>query len=279
MNRKHTAIGAAVLAIGLAVSLSACSSGSSAGSSASSSNSKGTLTIATTGNAAPFSETTKAGKLTGYDVALCTDVFESLGYTVKFQAVDFAATIPGVQSGRFDAVCSGVSETDERLADKDFMLTNPSIADGVSALILKSDKSKYKTVKSLESESAKMGRIQGAAEEDTINTYLGTTLPETQYPGATQAILDLKNGRIDALGTGYLSAGYYAKQDSKLAVIQPAISPIGDGVVLQKDADTLRKGFNKQLASMVSDGSLAKLQEKWFGISSIPGSEIAKPTY
>jgi ABC-type amino acid transport substrate-binding protein len=279
MTRKRTtAIGAAVVALGLAVTLSACSTSSTAGSSSSSS-SKGTLTIATTGNAAPFSETTSAGKLTGYDVELCTDIFTKLGYKVKFQAVDFSATIPGVQSGRFDAVCSGVSETDARLTDTDFQLTNPSIADGVSALILKSDKSKYKTIKSLKTEGAKMGRIQGAAEEDSINTYLGTKLPEAQYPGATQAIIDLKNGRIDALGTGFLSAGYYAKQDSKLAVITPEIDPIGDGVVVGKNATALRKGYNTQLAAMIKDGSLAKLQKKYFGLSSIPDSSIAKPKY
>jgi ABC-type amino acid transport substrate-binding protein len=262
MNRTRTTLTG--VAVGLVALLTACSN-----ASGSSSDSKGTLKIATTGNAAPFSQTTKSGELTGYDVEVCTTIAKALGYDVKFIAVDFAGTIPGVESKRFDAVCSGVSETPKRLADKDFELTAPTIADGVSALILKKDQGKYPSIKSLQTGGAKMGRIQGAAEEDTINSYLGTKLPETQYPGATQAIIDLKNGRIDAIGTGYLSAGYYAKQDPSLAIIEPKISPIGDGVVLQKDSKLL-DGFNQQIAAMRKNGQLAAIQKQWFGISSLP---------
>jgi polar amino acid transport system substrate-binding protein len=275
-TRPVALAGVTLSALMVAAGLSACSSGG--GSSASGSSSKGTLVIATTGDAAPYTETAKSGTLTGYDVELCTKIATALGYQVKFTAVAFAATIPGVQSKRFDAVCSGVSETPVRLADKGFELTDPTIADGVSALILKKDAAKYPTIMSLKTQSAKMGTIEGAAEETAIDSYVGEQLPATQYPGAAQAILDLENGRIDAIGTGYLSAAYYAKQDSALSIITPEISPIGDGIVLQQKSPLL-KGFDEQIAKMLTDGELAALQRKWFGVASLPGKDIAKPSH
>ncbi|MCW2529256.1 MAG: hypothetical protein JWM76_4116 [Pseudonocardiales bacterium] len=268
LRRSLTSI-AAVSAVAI-LALTGCSASSDSDDAGSDTASLGTLVFATTGNAAPYTLTEDDGTLDGYDIELCTTIAEALGYEVDFEAVDFSATIAGVEAGRFDGVCTGTTATDERKASTTFMLTEPTSTDGLTALV-RADDDAFTTIDSLK--EATFGRVAGSVEAENLGTYLGVDMTTgTEYPGFAQAIIDLTNDRIDAIPIGGSVAGYYATEDETLSFIEPFVDPHDNAVILKNDEDLL-DGFNEQIEAMRADGSLDALQEKWFGTATAPVSE------
>ena len=93
---------------------------------------QGALTVGTSGSAPPFSMTTPTGDLDGFDIEVARRLGEALDLEVNFEKLDFAGLLPGLASGRFDIIASGVTRTPERLASTDFFLLSPYIVNGVA---------------------------------------------------------------------------------------------------------------------------------------------------
>ncbi|WP_159500590.1 ABC transporter substrate-binding protein [Microbacterium sp. 18062] len=266
MKSTRTLIAALALTAACGVALAGCSASPDDTASTDGTESKGTLVFSATGAAAPYSYLDDDGVMDGYDVELCTTIAESLGYDVEFESVDFQATIAGVTAGRFDGVCTGTTATEERMNSTDFMLTDVTSTDGLTALV-RADDTAHQTLESLD--GARWGKTAGGVESDNLAAYLGITVDATEYPGFAQAIIDLKNDRIDAIPNSAGVAGYFATDDSELAVITPAVAEFNNAIILKNDEE-LRTAFNEKIAEMRADGSLDALQEKWFGVATAP---------
>lgn len=226
-----------------------------------------TLTIATTGNAPPISMVGPDGKLTGFDIALCTKIAEDLGLTANFIRVDFAATIPGLKANRFDAICSAVARTPARLASPDLFMSEPTI-ENFSTVMVRTD-SDIATVEDVRNH--KIGVVRGGQEGKLLEELFGGEITLTSYPGFAEELLDLKNGRIDAVAMNFTSASNHASHDPALKVITPGfvkegVSPYTHGIVVSPNQPELLEAVNARIAAMKADGSLAALEAKW-----IPG--------
>src|SRR5687767_7958600 len=70
---------------------------------------RGRLIAATTGNLPPNTFVDSNNQLTGYDVEFGRLVEKAIGVPVQFEKLDFKGIMPGLQTGRFDAVFSNVN--------------------------------------------------------------------------------------------------------------------------------------------------------------------------
>ena len=231
----------------------------------------GQLTIATTGNAPPMTLTRPDGSLGGFDVALCSLIAEKLHLKVKFDRVSFASALPGLQAGRFDMVCSSTGRTPQRLASPDIYMSDPTVKN-FTTLVVRSGDKRFGTVDV--AKGKRIGAVRGAQEGNVlVRTYFQNDVQIVEYPGISEGVLDLKNERIDAFAANALVASYFAKGDDALRVVTPGFaiegtSPYEHGLVVRRAEPELLAAVNKLIAEMKADGTFAKLEKEWLGMTS-----------
>ena len=95
-------------------------------------------------------------------------------------------------------------------------------------------------------------------------------LPEANYIGfktATDAFSALKAGRGDALTNDNTILSGFINSACGFRVLQDELSDEPYGIGFRQDPATraLRERVNRELATMREDGTLARLEKKWFG--------------
>jgi len=226
----------------------------------------GTITIATTGNAPPMTTVSTDGKLTGFDVELCRRIAEGLELKTEFVRVDFSATIPGLKAGRFDMICSATARTPQRLASPDLYMTEPTI-ENFSTLLVKAGT----TITTVADAKGKtVGAVRGGQENKLLADIFGSDITITTYPGIAEEILDLKNGRIDAIAINYVTASQHVKEDAALKVLKPGftvdgVSPYTHALIVSRSQPELLEAVNTELKRLKDSGELAALEKEWIG--------------
>ncbi|MHC3004670.1 substrate-binding periplasmic protein [Gordonia metallireducens] len=224
------------------------------------------VTVATSANYAPFTMVETSGDLTGYAIDIAEEMGERMGATVKFEKVDYKSLLQGVTTGRYDMSDGSVVFTEERAKQLDY--THPVASSGSVAMVRAADKAK---ITGLDSSLAglRIGAVDGSVQQQWAlanKADLGYS-DLVAYAGPSQAILDLKNGRIDAIVYDTINALYYAQKNPA-----DGVAPVGDSVNPSIVAATTKKGntelldrVNKALTEMYSDGTIGSLQMEWFG--------------
>jgi len=220
----------------------------------------GKLVFSTSGNYAPFTFADKSGKVSGYDVEVCEEIARRLDLKPEPKVVTFNQTIAGVEAGQYDMACTGVALTPERASSKSFKVTEPTGVGGTGVLVLA--KSSFQTVDDLRGK--RHGEASGASQGKDVEAAVDGDIKTTQYPGSAEQILALKSGRIDAMSVNALVAAYYAKNDDELRALPP-INPGSQVQIVSKKSQELVDAVNDAIDQMWEDGTLGKLQEKYFG--------------
>ena len=121
MKSRPFAIPLVALAV-LAIAAFAAGCGSSDDDTTGGGGSGGTLTVGSDIPYPPF-EQGKPGSYTGYDIELMEAIAGKLGRTAEFQDTSFDTIFRDLAQGRFEAVASATTITDDREETVDF--TNP----------------------------------------------------------------------------------------------------------------------------------------------------------
>ncbi|GGK42042.1 transporter substrate-binding domain-containing protein [Nocardia camponoti] len=232
------------------------------GDSDESASGKPKLVIATSGTFRPitFSD---GGKLTGYDIEAGTEIAKRAGYDVEFVSGQLSGLLPGLNAGKFDAVMSGLTMTDQRKQSITF--SEPYLADGTVAVV-KADNTKVKDITQLS--GLNVGVIGGSATQ-TVVQKVGGYAELKEYPGAPEGFADVAAGRVEVFAAGRIAAEDFVKNSPKGSEVKivgnvHAMMPAGVGLP-KEDKAGLKAKFDAAIAAMWSDGTLKRLQEKWFG--------------
>ena len=90
----------------------------------------------------------------------------------------------------------------------------------------------------------------------------------TQYETFTQALIDLKNDRIDGLLIDKVYANYYLEQEGELDnynIISSEFDGEDFAVGARKADKTLVKKINQAFKKLYQDGTFQEISNKWFG--------------
>lgn len=260
-----------ILVLSISV-LAGCGQGASESKSTSSSNNSskensldrvkkaGKIIIGIDDTYPPMEFKDKDNKLVGYDIDMANEIGKKLGIKVEFVPTAWDGIFMALQSKKFDVIHSSVSITDER--KKTMIFTEPYIYGG-NAIFVKADNT---TVNSQDDFKGKIIGCQvGTTAQDALSKISGMKEVK-KYNGMTEAFLDLKNGRIDAVVSDPQVGDYYiASQKDKFKKIKSLLSQEPIGVAFRKDDTDLRDGYQKAMDELKKDGTLSKLSEKWFG--------------
>ncbi|WP_246529531.1 substrate-binding periplasmic protein [Microvirga zambiensis] len=226
--------------------------------------SPGTLTIATTGNAPPMTQIGPDGQLAGFDIALCAKIADKLGLSPKFVRVDFAATIPGLKAKRFDMICSAVARTPARLESQDLFMSEPTIENFTTLVVKKGGA----ITAVADARNRRVGVVRGGQEGKLLEELFGSEITISSYPGIAEELLDLKNGRIDAVAMNFTTASHHVATTPEFLVVTPGfvkegVSPYTHGLVVSRGQPALLQAVNAQIKKMQGDGSLDALKAEW----------------
>jgi polar amino acid transport system substrate-binding protein len=201
-----------------------------------------------------------AGKNTGFEIDLMTEVAKRLGMDVKFTNIPFAGLFAAVQSGQIDAAVSSITITKKRLESVSFA---QPYYDSDQSLTVKAD-SGITNLAGME------GKIVGVDTGSTGDIWVTEHLAETKigtvnkYEGLQSAMLDLQAGRIDGYISDIPALLYYVKDKPQFKVVERIKTTEQYSVMFAKDAPLAGK-VNDVITEMKKDGTLAGIHEKWFG--------------
>ncbi|BFU60681.1 MULTISPECIES: lysine/arginine/ornithine ABC transporter substrate-binding protein [Rodentibacter] len=215
------------------------------------------LTFGTEPSYPPFEATTEKGELVGFDIDIAQAICKEIQATCHFKTQPFDALIPSLKAKRFDAVMSAIDITPAR--EKQVLFSQPYYDSSASYIALKG-KGNLATAKNI-----------GVQNGSTFQQYTVTETPQytpKSYVNLQDAILDLRNGRIDiVLSDTALLADLIAKEPNIEFIGEKVMNEkyfgSGVGIALHKSNKALQERLNQGLKTIKENGEYQKIYDKW----------------
>ncbi|MFC7776618.1 arginine ABC transporter substrate-binding protein [Pantoea sp. GCM10028869] len=220
-----------------------------------------TLRFATEASYPPFEFVDSDNKIQGFDVDLANALCKEMDATCTFTNQAFDSLIPSLKFRRFDAVMAGMDITPDR--EKQVLFSKPYYDN--SAIFI-AQKGKMADVAALK------GKRVGVQNGTTHQKYLSekhSDITVVPYDSYQNAVLDLKNGRIDAVFGDTAVVNEWLKQNANLAPLGEKVTDkdyfgTGLGIAVRQGNSELQGKFNAALEKIKADGTYKTIYSKWF---------------
>jgi len=222
----------------------------------------GKLVIGTSADFPPYefhSQVNGTDTIVGFDIAIAQEVAKDLGVTLEIKDMKFDGLLAALDSGNVDIVIAGMTPTDQRKESTDFSNIYYRAEQGV--IVRAADLAKYPDAASLK--DAMLGAQKGAIQVGIAKKQVKGMSDETQdnpqvkeLPKVADLVLELKNGKIDAVIVETEVAKAYVAANPDLAVA-PFVFPDSEGgsaVAVKKGNQALVDAVNATLARLESGG-------------------------
>jgi ABC-type amino acid transport substrate-binding protein len=204
----------------------------------------------------PF-EQGKAPHYTGFDVELMEAIAEKMGRTAEFQDTSFETIFRDVAQGKFDAVISAATITEEREKAVDF--SNPYYL-SEQAILVKEGSS----IKSLEDlEGKTVGAQQGTTGQELAKEKSGAS-EVRPYPEGPDAVNALKSGTVEAVVIDAPVAQNAVEKSGGVEIAEKVPTEEEYGIAVAQGETELLEEINEGLKEVEEDGTYAKIYKKWF---------------
>lgn len=255
MKRSHLSTLLAALAV-LALALFALGCGDDDGDESGGGGGGGeALTVGSDIPYPPF-EQGKPGNYTGYDIELMEAIAGKLGRTAEFQDTSFDTIFRDLAQGRFEAVASATTITDEREETVDF--TNPYYFSEQAILV--DEGSDIDSVEKLSGTT--VGVQQGTTGEEFVEEKVDEGELRS-YPQGPDAVNALKSGVLDAVVID-IPVAENATQAGGVEISAAIPTEEDYGFVVAENDKELLDEMNEALDELKDDGTFTRIYEKWF---------------
>jgi polar amino acid transport system substrate-binding protein len=212
----------------------------------------------------PF-EQGKAGEYTGFDIELIEAIGEKIGRTPEFTDTSFETIFRDVAQGKFEAVISAATITEER--EESVAFSDPYYLSEQAILV---------------KEGSDITGLEGLAGK-TVGAQQGTTGLELgkekanaselrPYPEGPDAVNALKSGTVEAVIIDAPVAQNAVEESGGVEIAEKVPTEEEYGIALAKDNTALLEEINKGLEEVIADGTYTTIYEKWFKLE--PPKEI-----
>jgi polar amino acid transport system substrate-binding protein len=211
-----------------------------------------------------------AGKIVGYDVELADLFCKSLGVKPNFIDTAWSGVIPSLYAKKFDVIMSSMSYTKERLERVAFSI--PYAEASQAMLVRAGDAGAIKAAGDLNGRvlAVKLGSPGQVLQEKMLATLKasgGSGFKELRvFDDHPSAYVALAQNRVDAvLNTIPTLAMVLKDAPGKYAIVKGIGADNWAGIAARKEDPEIVSFLNTELTRLKADGTLYKLQEKWFG--------------
>jgi ABC-type amino acid transport substrate-binding protein len=249
----------AALLVGVVSAIVVAGCGSSNNDSSSTSGSGGSAEPLTVGSDIPYPpfEQGKAGNYTGFDIELMEAIGEKIGRTPEFQDTSFETIFRDVQQGKFEAVISAATITEEREQAVDF--SDPYYLSEQAVLVKEGS-----TIKSLEELDGKtVGVQQGTTGQELAKEKSGAS-EIRPYPEGPDAVNALKSGTVEAVVIDAPVAQNAVEKSGGVEIAEKVPTEESYGIALAKDSTELLEEIDEALKELEQDGTYTTIYKKWF---------------
>lgn len=221
----------------------------------------------------PWEYKDETGTFVGFEVDLVTEIAARLGMETEITGMDFRALFVATASGRVDAVISSLTITEDRLKAQAF--TQPYYRGALGVGV------KGEGIATLDDLAGKkVGSIAASfpeawAKENADKLGFASY---ASYDTTANMLTDLRNGRIDAAVNDEIGLRYAFTQPGMRGLSVPIEVDTGDqfAIMMPKGSPHV-EAFNDALSAMKTDGTMARLYEKWFGVTPAADSLTLTP--
>ncbi|MBE3589702.1 MAG: basic amino acid ABC transporter substrate-binding protein [Firmicutes bacterium] len=219
----------------------------------------GKITFATDGAYPPDEFLDSNGQLVGFDVDLGKAIAKELGVQYDVKIVEWDGIIPGLVTGKYDAILSTMNDTEERRQQVDFI---DYISMG-QVIVVKAGNPKH--IQSLDDLKGKTIAVQtGTTNADEAKGIANANVK--LFDTFTDALLAVSNGQADATILDEPVARYYGKTaPDKYAVVGQPFNEAPVGIAIRKNQPNLKKAIEDALQKIHDDGTWDKIYAAWFG--------------
>jgi polar amino acid transport system substrate-binding protein len=202
------------------------------------------------------------GKPAGWDYDAWNEICTRLHCTPKFIETAWEGMIQAVADGQFDAGADGVTINDERKQKVDFSIGYVKVD---QRLLVRKGETRFKSIQDLaKDEKLVLGTQTGTTNYETAVKFLSEKRIKAfeQFPFAVQALIGKD---VDAVIMDETAGqGYMGENSDKVELIGPSI--VGDqlGFLFPKGSALVAQ-VNQALKAMSADGTLDKINTKFFG--------------
>nr|WP_163504006.1 transporter substrate-binding domain-containing protein [Halomonas socia] len=230
----------------------------------------GTFTVGTEARFAPF-EYIEDGEIVGYSTDIMEHIMAELdGVELIRMDLPWQGILPGLERERFDYVITSVTATPERM--QRYHLSAP-IADATMAILKRAGEDE---IGSPEDIGGKVAAAQaGSAQLEALEALAaeleeaGTPLADIRtYTGVDEAYADLGTGRVDVVIN---SLPNLLEAERTRPDVFEVVGTFGEPVYFSwagrrdDESAALNAFMDEQIQRLNEDGTLAELQETWFG--------------
>lgn len=221
------------------------------------------ITIAVENAYLPFNYiSATTGKPGGWDYETWAEICTRLHCSPVFVESAWDGMIQSVSQGQYDTAGDGITITDERKDMVDFSMGYIQIN---QRLLVRKSETRFASIEDIAANPALvLGTQLNTSNYETATKYLPeeTIKGFEQFPFVVQALI---TGDVDAVIIDEIvGMGYQGTNADKLELIGPAISGDELGFIYPKGS-SLRDIVDQALQAMQEDGTLAKLNLKYFG--------------
>jgi len=210
----------------------------------------------------------KNGNYAGFDIELAKYVSKKLGITVHFQPIDWDMKETELQNGTIDAIWNGYSATDERREKVAFTIP---YMQNTQILVVKKTSGIHSvedmTGKVLGAQNGSSGMLDFEEHPEVLkNRVKGGD--SDQYQSVNEAIIDLKNDRIDALLIDRVYADYYLTTEGitdEYDTIPSGFESESFAVGVRPADKKLLEALNQAFKELYQEGIFQQISQKWFG--------------
>lgn len=210
----------------------------------------------------------KDGNYAGFDIELAQYVSKKLGITVHFQPIDWDMKETELQNGTIDAIWNGYSATDERREKVAFTIP---YMQNTQILVVKKTSGihsvKDMTGKVLGAQNGSSGMLDFEEHPEVLKNRVKGEDAD-QYQSVNEAIIDLKNDRIDALLIDRVYADYYLTTEGiadEYDTIPSGFESESFAVGVRPADKKLLEALNQAFKELYQEGIFQQISQKWFG--------------
>jgi polar amino acid transport system substrate-binding protein len=226
------------------------------------------LKTAVDGTFAPHAMPKLSGGIEGFNVDLADALAKQLNMKITVDSAQFSGLLPALQAGTYDFIVAPVTVTKERAEN---LLFTEGYLNTDFQFITKTD---APDITKLEDLKGKVVAVNKGSAYDSwargLEEKIGWKVES--YGTQIDAVQAVLSGRADANVAGNTAIQWAAKSNPQIKLSYLYSTGLVWAIALRKDSAELRKTLDEAVECLKTDGTIAKLHEKWFGTKPAPGS-------
>lgn len=223
---------------------------------------KGELVVGMCPEYPPFSSRNADNAIEGFDADFAYALGDAMGVKTVIKDTAWEGLVAGLQKGDHDIIISCMSPEEATQASENVNMSKPYYQLN-EIIVTRSDSS----IAVKEDLAGKVIGVQANCTSDVAAESLkdmGIIVKEIKkYNRNSEALIDLKNGRVEAVVVGFAYAATQVKGNADLKVVNDPVRSVDIVVITNKGADALTEKLNEAIDTVKSNGSYDAAFKKW----------------